>query len=389
MKVVLAPNSFRDALMAPQVAAAMAAGVRRGAPRADVVSVPLADGGDGTLEVLMKLLGGRLQRTTVVDPRRRPVEARWALSDDGTTAILEMAEASGLRRLAPEDRDPLQVDTGGTGELIRAALDQGARKIVLGAGGSGTIDGGAGALAALGAVFRDAAGNALPPHPAGLDELAAIDLADLDPRLAETEITVLADVSTQVERHVAVYGPQKGARPEDHSALEANLLRLAELAEHHGHPIADRPWYGAAGCMAGGLAAFAGARVLAGGKEVARLGKLDEHLRGADLVLSGEGRMDASSFEDKLPSVVAGLAQRAGVPLALVAGHLSHETALSGVVASFALSAGPESLEQALARTGERLEQVSEQIVRLFAAARLPAAEAAIHPARLSRRSAP
>lgn len=385
MKVVLAPNTFRDALLAPQVAAAMAAGVRRADADAEVVRVPLADGGDGTLEVLMQLLGGRVQRTTVRDPRGRPVAARWVLSEDGTTAILEMAEASGLRRLAPEDRDPLRVDTGGTGELIRAALDRGVREIVLGAGGSGTIDGGAGCLAALGAVFRDATGRALEPHPAGLECLAGVDLAGLDPRLTETRITVLADVSTQVERHVSVYGPQKGARPEDHPALEGHLLRLAQLADQHGHPLAGRPWYGAAGCMAGGLAAFAGARVLPGGEEVARLGRLGEHLQNADLVISGEGRMDASSFEDKLPAVVAAAARRAGVPLALVAGQIDHESALPGVVASFSLSTGPESLEQALSRTGQRLEQVSEQIVRLFAAARTHA----MTPTPLSRRPAP
>ncbi|MCB1058066.1 MAG: glycerate kinase [Acidobacteria bacterium] len=372
MKIVLAPNSFRDALAAPAVARAMAVGVERAEPAAEVVQLPLADGGDGTLEVLAELLSATLHTVTVTDSLGRPVEARLALADGGRTAILEMAEANGLRRLTPAERDPLRSHTGGTGEMIRAALDLGARQILLGAGGSATIDGGTGALAALGAVFRDAGGDALDPSPAALTRLATLDLTGLDPRLRESRITVLADVSTSLERHVRVYGEQKGAAPEDRPTLEAHLARVADLAASHGHAVAGRPWYGAAGCMAGGLAAFAGAQVVGGGEEIVRHANLRRHLADADLVLSGEGRVDASSFEHKLPAVVAATALEVGVPLILLAGQLDGARALPGVVAAFSLSSGPEDLSAAIARTAERLTETSEQIVRLFSSARRP-----------------
>lgn len=372
MQVLLAPNSFRDALAAPEVAAAMARGARRVDPggdglRIEVVALPLADGGDGTLPVLAHLLDATFHTTTVSDPRGRPIEARFALADGGRRAILEMAEASGLRQLAEDERDPLRVDTRGTGELIRTALDHGARQILLGAGGSGTIDGGAGALAALGAVFRDADGRALEPHPAGLETLASIDLDGLDPRLAEAEVIVLGDVSTTLERHVAAYGRQKGASPRDFPALEANLHRLATLAsERMAKAWVGVPWLGAAGCMAGGLALLAGAQVRPGAEEIIRHARFAEHLAEADLVVSGEGRLDVTSFEDKLPSKVATLAAEAGVPMVMVAGELRGERALPGVTASFSLAPGPGDLADAIAHTAERLADTTEQIVRLF-----------------------
>lgn len=371
MRVVLVPNSFRDALAAPLAAAAMAEGVRRADPGAEAVAVPLADGGDGTLEVLARRLAARVVTVTVRDALGRPVPASIALAQDGT-AVLEMAEASGLKRLAPGDRDPLRADTRGTGELIGAALDRGARRILLGAGGSGTIDAGAGALAALGAVFRDAAGEPLEPTPAGLERLASVDLTGLDPRLAETEITILADISTPLERHVELYAAQKGAAPADRAALDAHLHRMARLAAERGQPLVGRPWLGAAGCLAGGLAAFAGARVVPGAEEVVRRTGLRRELAGADLVVSGEGRVDATSFEDKLPATVARLAAEAGVPMVLVAGQLAASRALPGVIATFGLSPGPESLEVAIAGTAERLAATCQQVVSLFAAARTP-----------------
>jgi glycerate kinase len=379
MRYLLAPNSFRDALSSPRAAAAMAAGVRRAEPSAEIVEMPLADGGDGTLEVLSGLLAARRIEVVARDPLGRPLAASIALGDGGRTAIVEMAEASGLKRLAPADRDPLRADTRGTGDLLRAALDLGARDILLGAGGSGTIDAGAGALAALGAVFRDAAGRALEPSPAALSGLAAVDLSGLDPRLREARIVVLADISTPLERHVALYGGQKGAPEGDRPALEDHLRRIDALAAERGHPLAGRPWLGAAGCLAGGLAAFAGARVVPGAEEIARRAGLRERLEGVDLVMSGEGRVDATSFEDKLPATVARLSAAAGVPMVMVAGQLAADAAPPGVVATFGLSRGPESLESALAATAERLTRTCEQVARLFGAAR--AVSAAVAPA--------
>ncbi len=352
----------------------MARGVRRALPTAEtaetveVIELPLADGGDGSLAVLQGLLGGEILTRTVADPLGRPHTARFAMTADGT-ALLEMAEASGLRLVEPELRDPMRSNTRGTGELIRAALDLGARRILLAVGGSATIDAGAGALAALGAVFRDGAGRVVKPIPEDLAGIAESDLSGLDPRLADVELTVLADVTTPFDRNIEAYGPQKGLAPGDVDSLKDYFRRWRELAARRGFDLASLPWVGAAGGISGGLVAFAGARAVGGAETICRLANLSDHLEGTALVLTGEGRFDATSGQGKLTSTVAALAAEKGVPAVVLAGQVATvETLPAGVVACFSTAYGPMSLAQALERAPEDLARTAEQVTRLFAA---------------------
>lgn len=369
-RVLVAPNSFRDGLDAEAAAAALASGTRRALPGVEVIELPLADGGDGSLGVLRRLLGGQVHTCTVSDPLGRPCAARFVLTADGT-AILEMAEASGLRLVEEPIRDPFRSSTRGTGELIRAALDAGARQILVAAGGTATIDAGAGALAALGAVFRDAAGCPLEPVPGALVELASVDFSGLDGRLAEVEITVLSDVLTPIERHVELYGPQKGLDPRHAEALAGFLRRWMDLAAEHGVDLAGQPWMGAGGCLAGGLAAFAGARAVSGAEAICSLADLPGHLEGATLVITGEGRFDTTSGQGKLTTIVAAAAAARRVPAVVIAGQVVEaQTLPPGVSACFSAAPGPLSLSEALERAPLELARTAEQVARLFAAAR-------------------
>jgi glycerate kinase len=367
MRIVVAPNSFRDGSPAQVVASAMARGARRVLADADVVPLPLADGGDGTLAVLAGILDAEIREIVVRDPRGAPVEAHLALGRDGT-AVVEMAEASGLRTLQAERRDPFRCSTYGTGELLRAALDAGAERILLGAGGSGTIDGGAGALAALGAVFLDAHGRRLEPTPEGLAPLAAADFGSLDPRLSGARLHVLGDVRTSLRTCVDVFGPQKGLRPETADAVKDALRKLFELSGGSAEDVFDRPWWGAGGGIAGGLATFAGARVEGGADFIARLAGLPARLETADLLLTGEGRFDRTTLEGKLTAVIAGMAAERDVPTVVIAGHvlLEAEALPPGVVACFSSAPGPGSLEEALAAAPSRIERTTEEVLRLY-----------------------
>lgn len=371
MHIVLAPNSFRDGPDAATVAAAMAEGVYRVLPNTQVTLLPLADGGDGTLAALTQEQGKCLHTKIVRGPHGRPVAARFATSIDGTTAFIEMAEASGLRLIAVPDRDPFHFSTYGTGELIRAALDLGVTRILLGAGGSSTIDVGAGALAALGAVFLNATGDSLGPTPAGLVDLVDIDLACLDPRLLETEIIVLSDVSTPLGSNAAVYGRQKGVRTETAALLDQVVQILSMIAQRRGHNILASPWQGAGGGLAGAMVAFAGACAVGGAEYIARRAGLPEQLRSADLLLTGEGQFDSTSFHGKLPTVIASMAVECGVPTVIIAGCVAQEVLalLPETVACFSSSLGPGTLEEALSVATERITISTEQVVRLYTAA--------------------
>lgn len=370
MHIVLAPNSFRDGPDAATVAAAMAKGVYRALPNTRVTLLPLADGGDGTLAALTQGEGKCLHTKIVRGPHGRPVAARFATSIDGTTAFIEMAEASGLRLIAAPDRDPFHFSTYGTGELIRAALDLGVTRILLGAGGSGTIDVGAGALAALGAVFLNATGDSLGPTPADLVDLVDIDLVGLDPRLLETEIIVLSDVSTPLGSNAAVYGRQKGVRTETAALLDQVVLVLSMIAHRRGYNILASPWQGAGGGLAGAMVAFAGAHAVGGAEYIARRAGLPEQLRYADLLLTGEGQFDITSFHGKLPTVITSMAVECGIPSVIIAGCVAQEALelLPETVACFSSSLGPGTLEVALSVAVEHITILTEQVVRLHTA---------------------
>ncbi len=329
MRVVVAPDKFKGSLSAADVAAALAAGVRDVLPDAECVLVPMADGGDGTVEAFLAG-GAQPRRVTVHGPLGAPIEAEYAR--DGALAVIEMAAASGLA--LPGPRDARRATTRGTGELLRDALDGGATRIVLGIGGSATTDGGAGALAALGARFLDANGAELEPEPAALARLDRVDLSGFEPRLlavgagaagsgaagpgARTvDLAIACDVDNPLlgpHGAAAVYGPQKGANPADVAFLDGVLTRLADaLAAATGRDLRGLPGAGAAGGLGWALAAVCGARLERGVGLVAAARGLAEALRGADLCLTGEGRIDEQTLRGKVVDGIAELARRAGV----------------------------------------------------------------------------
>ncbi|GFO68915.1 glycerate kinase [Geomonas limicola] len=360
MNIVIAPDSFKESLSAPDAAQVLAEGFREVFPEARFHLVPLADGGEGTAEALAAATGGRLVPARVRGPLGDPVEARFALLGDGSSAVVEMAAASGLTLVPPARRNPLETTSYGTGELIRAALDAGARRLLVGIGGSATNDGGAGMLQALGVALLDAAGHPIPPGGAGLELLARIDTRGLDPRLAQCSIEAACDVDNPLvgpRGASAVFGPQKGATPEMVARLDAALGHFAAIIERDlGQAVAGVPGAGAAGGMGAALLAFLGATLRPGIEIVLDAVGLEALLEDADLVVTGEGRCDGQTASGKAPLGVARLAKKFGTPVLLIAGSLEPEAAQlrhQGIDALFAAVSHPchlaEALEQAAA----------------------------------------
>lgn len=377
IRVVAAPDKFRGSLTAVEAAAALTRGVLRADPMARTVSAPVADGGEGTVDALVGATGGSTHSVTVSGPLGRPVVATFGLLGDGRTAVIEMAAASGLALLGPAERDPLRASTRGTGELFLAALATGARRFVVGIGGSATNDGGSGFAQALGYRLLNRDGRDLGPGGDALGDLDRIDSAGVDPRLAGLDVAVACDVDHPLcgpRGASAVFGPQKGAGPVAVARLDANLRHFAEVvARDLGVHVADLPGSGAAGGLGGGLVAFAGGRLGPGIDLVLRAVKLADHLRGADLCLTGEGCLDATSAGGKAAVGVARLARSLGVPCLAVAGTLGPgvEGVLNeGVDAVFSLCPGPIGLDEAVGRAAELLERAGEQAVRCFLAGR-------------------
>jgi glycerate kinase len=361
--VVVAPDSFKGSLSAIQAAAAMERGVLSAWPDARVVKVPIADGGEGTVEALVEATSGRFETRTVRGPLGRPVDARWGVLGDGVTAVVEMAAASGLTLVPEGRRDPRVASTFGTGQLIRAALDAGFRHVVVGIGGSATNDGGSGMAKALGVRFLDGRGEPLPEGGAALSRVASIDLSGVDPRLAETEILVACDVDnplTGPRGASAVYGPQKGATPAVVQELDLALERFAQVAcVATGRDVSRYPGAGAAGGLGAGLLFFTPARLVPGVDLVLDSARFDDVVRGATLVVTGEGRTDHQTAMGKAPVGVARVAQRHGVPVLLVSGSLGPgaEEVLALGISRIAAAAPPGMpVEEAMARAAELLE---------------------------------
>lgn len=361
MRIVCAPDSFKHSLTAAEAAAAMARGVRAVWPDAEAVEVPLSDGGEGFTDAIADALGARVVDIPVQDARGRPATGRLALAGD--VAAFEMASASGLEAIADDDRDILASDTRGVGQLVRAALDAGATTLVIGLGGSATNDGGAGMLAELGVRFLDAGGRVLATTPAGLADLACVDATGLDPRLVDARVRVACDVDNPLlgERGAsAVFGPQKGATtPELVTRLDATLARLAELSGHAA--VADAPGAGAAGGLGFALLAFAGAELVPGIELVCDTVGFHDTVAGADLVLSGEGSIDAQTLSGKTPAGVADVAGAQGVPVVLFGGRVAPDAdalrADGRVAAIVGITPDGQSLPQALANAAANLER--------------------------------
>lgn len=335
MRVLMAPDKFKGTLTAPAVAAALATGWRRARPQDEIEELPVADGGDGTLATLVAALGGEVRRAKVTGPLGDPVEAEFGLvsTSGGTEGIVEMARASGLDLVSESRRDPLRATTRGTGELIHEAVEAGATKVLVCIGGSATNDAGAGMAQALGVRLLDDSGAELPPGAAGLDRLARIDLTRLDPRVARASVLVACDVDnplTGPRGASAVFGPQKGASPQDVVFLDRCLGRFSAVAGRDlGLDISDVEGAGAAGGMGGGLIAFLGARLRPGFDLVADALDLHDRIFEADLVVTGEGRFDAQSLYGKAPAGVLRLALETGTRAIVVAGQVEEGVEVS------------------------------------------------------------
>jgi glycerate kinase len=373
MKIVLAPNAFKGSMSALQAAEAMEQGVRAACPAAEIRKVPVADGGDGLAEVLIDALNGQAPVFSVCGPLHEPVEAALCHVPAQGLAAVETAVASGLALLAPEQRDPTRTTSYGTGELIRAALDLGARHIIVGLGGSATTDGGIGMAAALGMRFLDADGKPVQPVGGALHQIRRIDASGLDPRLAEVRCEAICDVDNPLlgaTGAAAVYAPQKGATPAQVAALEAGLAHLAErIAADLGLEVRALAGAGAAGGLGAGLHAFLGAELRRGVDLVLDLVGLDEALAGADLVLTGEGQIDEQTAFGKAPAGVAERAKARGIGCIAIAGGIGPRIDRLhpiGIDAIFSLCAGPISLERAMAQGPSLLAATTEQVLRCY-----------------------
>ncbi|MCQ8187822.1 glycerate kinase [Streptomyces rugosispiralis] len=367
MRVLIAADKFKGSLTAAQVAERLTAGLRRVAPHASVVSVPVADGGDGTVDAAVAAGFGR-REIRVTGPVGRPVTAAYALRNGA--AVVEMAEASGLRHLPADVFAPLTATSYGTGEVLRAALDAGARSIALGVGGSATTDGGAGMLSALGARFLDASGAPVGPGGAALARLAKADLSGLDPRLAEVDLVLASDVGNPLlgpKGAAAVYGPQKGASPEEVGILEGALRHYARTCGFPG--AAEEPGAGAAGGLGFGALTALRARFRPGVEVMLDLLGFGEALARADLVITGEGSLDAQTLHGKAPAGVASRARAHGLPVVAVCGRLSLDPAslnAVGIHRAYALTDLEPDVPRCLVQAGPLLERVAARMAKDF-----------------------
>ncbi|MFC6885523.1 MULTISPECIES: glycerate kinase [Actinomadura] len=372
---MIAPDSFKGSLGAAAVCAAVADGARRAVPDAEIAEVPMADGGEGTLDCFLSARGGEQVELPATDPLGRPVRARYALSGDGASAVVELASASGLPLVSDLPPDPMNAGTHGTGELIADAVRRGARDVLVCVGGSASTDGGTGLLRALGFRFTDADGAELPPGGAALARLAAIDASGVPAEVRAVRLRVACDVTNPLvgpAGAAAVFGPQKGATPGQIQELDAALGTFADVvAATTGARVHDLPGAGAAGGTCGGLAGLLGAEPARGAELVADTVGLPDALSGAGLVLTGEGRLDGQSAGGKVVSVVAGLARERGIPAVALAGGLAgplDDLHALGLTAAFSLADGPRALDELTAEAAPLLAALAEQVVRLHAA---------------------
>jgi len=376
MRVVIAPNAFKGSLSALDAANAIAEGVRAVASDADLVLVPIADGGDGTVEALVAAVGGERRTVPVRGPLGEPVDADYGLIDGGSTAVVEMAKAAGLALVPLEKRDPRITTTYGVGELLREAYDGGARHFIVGIGGSATNDGGAGMAQALGYHLLDENGHELPPGGLALKRLARVHVGGVHANWKEAEVEVACDVTnplTGPSGASAVYGPQKGATPEMVAELDAALHHFAEVIRRDlGVDVEQLPGAGAAGGLGAGLVAFTGARLRPGAEMVMEALNLDERLEGADLVITGEGRLDSQTARfGKGPAAVARHGRNAGIPVVAIGGSIADETELRLLFDGLeATVVQPCSLDEAIAQARPLLVRAATRLMRLLSTGR-------------------
>jgi len=375
VRILIAPNAFKGSLSASAAADAICRGLRRADSACDCTRLPVGDGGDGTGALLMEKLGGRRVTRTVLDPIGRPVSATFGLVHADQSAIIELAEASGLRRLRRDELDPVRATTFGTGELMRTALDLGVRHVILAVGGSATVDGGTGILRALGLRFSDAMGRELQNLPESLVNLASIDRYGMHPALRHCEVTILCDVDNPLLGECGaarVFGPQKGASAQDVAILESALSQFAIVVRRQmGMDIASIPGGGAAGGVSAGLHALIDARLVKGTDYFLDVMRFDDALADCDLVVTGEGRLDRQTLQGKAPMGVATRAKRRGIRVVALAGSAAEEAIAElgrffdnvvtitpvGVDLDTAIREADRILEQAAFELGKQLAQ--------------------------------
>ena len=374
MRIAIAPDSFKGTLSAQEAAEQIDLGIKRALPGVETVLVPMADGGEGTVESVADALDGKLVDVDVHDPLGRPCKASLAISGDGKLAVLEMASASGLPLLAPDERNPLVTCTRGTGDLIKYAIDQGVTKILAGIGGSATNDAGTGMARVLGFRFLDATGKDLEPGGGSLGRLGRIDGSGKDPRLSEVIFEIACDVDnplTGPKGASRVFGPQKGATAQMVEELDRNLANFAAIAKRDlGVDILEVPGAGAAGGLGGGFMAFCGGRLRSGVEMVTAAVGLEDKIKGFDLVITGEGRMDSQTAHGKTPAGVAAVARGLNIPVIAICGSAGPGIQeLRGIGIEAVFDALPELVSEAdlPKRAADMLATCAEQVGNLMA----------------------
>ncbi|KRG16179.1 glycerate kinase [Lederbergia galactosidilytica] len=373
MKIVIAPDSFKGSVSAQEAALSIERGVRRAYTHAETVLVPVADGGEGTMENLVAATNGQEIEVAVTGPLGLPVQAKFGVLGDQQTCVIEMASASGLHTIEASERNPLKATTYGTGELIKRALDMGYRDFVLALGGSATNDGGAGMLQALGLKLLDQSGREIGYGGGELEKLAQVESEQLDQRIKESHFLIASDVDNPFigENGASyVFGPQKGATPEMVEILDHNLSHWADLIEETTNiRVHDRPGAGAAGGIGGAFQAFFPAEMKRGIDVVLDYMNLAEKLVNADLVITGEGQVDFQTAYGKTPMGVAEMAKKQHVPTIIVAGSVGEKIEALypyGVIGIYSMVNGPMKLEEAIDNAEILLEQVAEQLCRTY-----------------------
>lgn len=372
MKVVIASDSFKGCCTSLEIGFAIETGIRRVFPGADIVTIPVADGGEGTVDALVNGQSGIFRTVTVRGPIDEPVEARYGIID-GTTAIIEMAAASGLPLVPPEKRNPFFTTTFGTGQLMRDALDCGCKKIILGIGGSATNDGGAGMAQALGVRFLDMQNRSVGIGAINLDTISTIDLSELDKRISDCQIIGLCDVSNPLTGENGasfVYARQKGAKVDELPFLDKKLIHLADcIHEQLDIDVKNIPGGGAAGGLAAGLIAFCNGSLKKGIETILDLVNFDKWIKDADLVITGEGALDGQSIYGKVPVGVAQAAAKYGIPVIALTGTIGHTAGSvydAGISSVMSIINAPMTLEQAIKNCHMLAADASERLMRVI-----------------------
>lgn len=373
MKIVIAPDSFKESMTALEAANAIEEGFSSVLPQAHFQKVPMADGGEGTVQSIIDATGGTLKKLTVTGPLEEKVEAFYGLSGDKKIAVIEMAASSGLDKVRPEDRNPLLTTTYGFGELISDALDEGVEEILLGIGGSATNDGGAGMIMGLGGKLLDKAHHSISPNGKGLKDLASIDVTDMHKRISEVTFRVACDVDNPLTGEQGasyIYGPQKGGTKEQLDILEGNLKHFAQLIkEQLGKDIEHTPGSGAAGGLGAGIMAFLDGHLERGGDLLVDMLGLEEKIKDADLVITGEGGINHQTIYGKTPIAVSRVAKKYGVPTIALAGCLNQgydNIYDEGINAVFSIIPEFTSLEEALGNGYHNLKATAANCAKVL-----------------------